>query len=50
VKASSISTQTRQRFAKSTAYLESHYKPAVDEWYIWNSLERQFRLAEAWDD
>lgn len=40
----------RQRFAKSAAYLESHYKPVVDEWYIWDSLEGQFRLAEAWDD
>jgi predicted ABC-type ATPase len=40
----------RQRFAKSTAYLESHYKPAVDEWYIWDSLEGQFRLSQAWDD
>ena len=40
----------RQRFAKSAAYLESHYKPVVDEWYIWDSLEGQVRLAEAWDD
>jgi predicted ABC-type ATPase len=40
----------RQRFAKSETYLESHYKPVVDEWYIWDSLEGQFRLAEAWDD
>ena len=40
----------RQRFAKSATYLESHYKPIVDEWYIWDSLEGQFRLAEAWDD
>lgn len=40
----------RQRFAKSVAYLESHYKPVVDEWYIWDSLEGDFRLAEAWDD
>lgn len=40
----------RQRFAKSAAYLESHYKTVVDEWYIWDSLEGQFRLAEAWDD
>jgi predicted ABC-type ATPase len=39
----------RQRFAKSVAYLESHYKPVVDEWYIWDSLEGEFRLAEAWD-
>lgn len=40
----------RQRFTKSVTYLESHYKPVVDEWYIWDSLEGQFRLAEAWDD
>jgi predicted ABC-type ATPase len=39
----------RQRLAKSVAYLESHYKPVVDEWYIWDSLEGEFRLAEAWD-
>jgi predicted ABC-type ATPase len=39
----------RQRFAKSVAYLESHYKPIVNEWYIWDSLEGEFRLAEAWD-
>ena len=40
----------RQRFTKSAAYLESHYKPIVDEWYIWDSLEGEFRLARAWDD
>lgn len=40
----------RQRFAKSVDYLESLYKPIVDEWYIWDSLEGEFRLAEAWDD
>jgi predicted ABC-type ATPase len=40
----------RQRFTKSAAYLESHYKPVVDEWYIWDSLEGRFELAEAWDD
>jgi predicted ABC-type ATPase len=40
----------RQRFAKSVLYLESHYKPIVDEWYIWDSLEGDFQLAEAWDD
>jgi predicted ABC-type ATPase len=39
----------RQRFTKSAAYLESHYKPVVDEWYIWDSLEGGFELAEAWD-
>ena len=40
----------RQRFTKSAVYLESHYKPVVDEWYIWDSLEGRFELAEAWDD
>jgi len=40
----------RQRFAKSAKYLESLYKPIVDEWYIWDSLEGEFRLAQAWDD
>lgn len=40
----------RQRFAKSVDYLESLYKPLVDEWYIWDSLEGEFQLAEAWDD
>jgi predicted ABC-type ATPase len=39
----------RQRFARSVAYLESHYKPIVDEWYTWDSLEGEFRLAEAWN-
>jgi predicted ABC-type ATPase len=40
----------RQRFAKSLAYLEKHYKPIVDEWYVWDSLEGEFRLAETWND
>ena len=40
----------RQRFAKGVDYLESLYKPIVNEWYIWDSLEGEFRLAEAWDD
>jgi predicted ABC-type ATPase len=40
----------RQRFTKSAAYLESHYKPIVDEWYIWDSLEGRFELAETRDD
>jgi predicted ABC-type ATPase len=40
----------KQRFAKSIDYLERHYKTAVDEWYIWNSLEGDFRRAEAWND
>ena len=40
----------RHRFAKSIHYLESLYKPIVDEWYIWDSLEGEFRLADVWDD
>ena len=37
----------RRRFAKSLNYLESRYKPVVDEWYVWDSLEGRFALAEA---
>lgn len=40
----------RKRFAKSVAYLEQRYKPIVNEWYIWDSLEGRFHLAETWDD
>ncbi|NJO24287.1 MAG: AAA family ATPase [Sphingomonadales bacterium] len=40
----------RQRFAKSAEYLERLYKPIVDEWYIWESLEGSFRPVEKWDD
>jgi predicted ABC-type ATPase len=40
----------RERFAKSGEYLEKHYKGLVDEWYVWDSLEGEFRRAEAWDD
>jgi predicted ABC-type ATPase len=40
----------RQRFAKSAKYFETLYKPIVDEWYVWDSLEGDFQLAEAWDD
>jgi predicted ABC-type ATPase len=38
----------RRRFAKSLNYLETRYKPIVDEWYVWDSLEGSFTLAEAW--
>jgi predicted ABC-type ATPase len=38
----------RQRFAKSSDYLEKYYKSIVDEWYIWDSLEGEFRQAESW--
>jgi predicted ABC-type ATPase len=40
----------RRRFRKSLRYLEEYYKPIVDEWEIWDSLEGDFRRAEAWDD
>jgi len=40
----------RQRFAKSADYLERLYKPIVDEWYIWESLEDSFQPSEKWDD
>jgi predicted ABC-type ATPase len=37
----------RRRFAKSADYFETIYKPIVDEWYVWDSLEGQFRKAES---
>ena len=40
----------RRRFGKSLRYLEKCYKPIVDEWEIWDSLEGDFRRAERWDD
>jgi predicted ABC-type ATPase len=40
----------RRRFGRSLEYLGTRYKPIVDEWYVWDSLEGEFRLAEAWDD
>jgi predicted ABC-type ATPase len=36
----------RRRFEKSIAYLEGTYKPIVDEWYIYDSLEGNFRRSE----
>lgn len=39
----------RRRFARSAEYLQRIYKPLVDEWYVWDSLEGRFELAEAWD-
>jgi hypothetical protein len=29
---------------------QGHYKGLVDEWYVWDSLEDEFRLAQAWND
>jgi predicted ABC-type ATPase len=40
----------RRRFARSLRYLEDVYKPIVDEWEIWDSLEGDFRRVAAWDD
>jgi predicted ABC-type ATPase len=39
----------RRRFGKSISYLGKDYKPLVDEWYIWDSLEGAFVLRESWD-
>jgi predicted ABC-type ATPase len=36
----------RRRFGKSLGYLETVYKPIVDEWYIWESREGAFTLVE----
>lgn len=40
----------RRRFGKSLRYLEDYYKPIVDEWEIWDSLEGDFRRVETWED
>lgn len=37
----------RRRFSRSLECLEHRYKQVVDEWYIYDSLEGDFRLAEA---
>jgi len=39
----------RRRFEKSAVYLENIYKPVVDKWYVWNSIEGSFTLAEFGD-
>ena len=40
----------RQRFARSLLYLDEIYKPLVNDWSVWDSLEGSFRIAEMWDD
>jgi len=40
----------RQRFTRSLDYFQTIYKPIVDEWYVWDSLEGDFEMVEAWDD
>jgi predicted ABC-type ATPase len=39
----------RRRFDKSVRLFESAYKTIVDEWYVWDSVEGTFTLAESWD-
>lgn len=39
----------RRRFEKSMIYFETVYKPLVDEWYVRQSVEGTFTLAESWD-
>lgn len=40
----------RRRFRRSLHNLEIVYKPIVDEWYIWDSLEGDFSYSQGWDD
>jgi predicted ABC-type ATPase len=42
-------TAIRRRFAKSLHYLETIYKYAVDEWYMWKSQDGSFTLIDSWD-
>lgn len=39
----------RRRFARSWEYLSKHYKSIVDEWYVYDSLEGDFRLVDDWE-
>lgn len=39
----------RRRFGRSLKYFETIYRPTVDEWYIWASLEGAFSLINSWD-
>ncbi len=39
----------RRRFDKSLKFLDEVYKPLVDEWYVWDSVEEDFIPASAWD-
>jgi predicted ABC-type ATPase len=40
----------RQRFLRSHDYFETLYKPIVDEWYTWDSLDGDFKFRQAWDE
>lgn len=39
----------RRRFGRSLKYFKTIYRPTVDEWYIWASLEGAFSLINSWD-
>ncbi len=39
----------RRRYDLGLEYLETLYKPVVDQWYVWDSIEGEFLPAEAWD-
>lgn len=39
----------RRRFGTSAAYFENLYKSIVDRWYVWDSIEGDFVLADSWD-
>lgn len=39
----------RRRFGMSAAYCEDLYKSIVDRWYIYESIEGDFVLAQSWD-
>jgi len=36
----------RRRFHRSWEYLNLHYKPIVNDWYVFDSLEGDFHLSE----
>lgn len=40
----------RRRFTKSNEYLETKYKQIVDEWYVWDSEEGNFKQYASWMD
>lgn len=40
----------RQRFTRSLDYLDHIYKPLVNDWSVWDSLEGNFQIAETSND
>jgi len=39
----------RRRFSRSWEYLNLHYKPIVNEWYVYDSVEGDFHLCDDWE-